>query len=114
MYYNNPQLIKISSLFISDAAHLSIEMNADVRAHVLRADLQHAVLVDAARVGPLRDDVVDDPLAQVLRHRVLTGVQVCTWASRTFPSFQEVLKAKVELNTRRPAVFTQPRAISVI
>ena len=51
-------------------------MNADVRAHVLRADLQHAVLVDAARVGPLRDDVVDDPLAQVLRHRVLTGVQV--------------------------------------
>ena len=51
-------------------------MNADVRAHVLWADLQHAVLVDAARVGPLRDDVVDDALAQVLRHRVLTGVQV--------------------------------------
>ena len=58
---------------MSDDAHLSIEMNANVRAHVLGADLQHAVLVDAARVGPLRDDVVDDALAQVLRHRVLTG-----------------------------------------
>ena len=52
-------------------ADLAIEMNADVCAHVLRADLQHAVLVDPARVRPLGDDVVDDALAQVLRHRVL-------------------------------------------
>ena len=71
-------------------AHLSIEMNADVRAHVLRADLQHAVLVDAARVGPLRDDVVDDALAQVLRHRVLRAagkpVQVVGLLARFYRS----------------------------
>ena len=48
-------------------------MDADVGAHVLRADLQYAVLVDPARVRPLGDDVVDDALAQVLRHGVLEG-----------------------------------------
>ena len=48
-------------------------MNADVCSHVLRADLKDAVLVDAARVRPLGDDVVDDALAQVLRHRILGG-----------------------------------------
>lgn len=48
-------------------------MDADVGAHVLGADLQHAVLVHPARVRPLGDDVVDDALAQVLRHGVLEG-----------------------------------------
>ena len=54
-----------------EGTDLAIEVDADVCAHVLRADLQDAVLVDAARVRPLGDDVVDDALAQVLRHRVL-------------------------------------------
>ena len=60
----------------------AIEMDADVGAHVLRADLQYAVLVDPARVRPLGDDVVDDALAQVLRHRVLGGVSRVIYCSR--------------------------------
>jgi hypothetical protein len=45
-------------------------MNADVSLHVLRADAQDLLGVDTLRVGPLRDDVVDDPLAQGLGYFV--------------------------------------------
>ena len=68
--------------YVMQNAYPAIEMDADVGAHVLRADLQYAVLVDPARVRPLGDDVVDDALAQVLRHRVLGGVSRVIYRSR--------------------------------
>ena len=73
---------------------LAIEVHADVGAHVLGADLQDAVLVDAARVRPLRDDVVDDALAQVLRHRVLQHRGGGGWSSASEASWKYYSRTK--------------------
>ena len=45
-------------------------MNADVRLHIFRTNAQHLLGVNPLRVGPLRDDVIDDPFAQSLGHFV--------------------------------------------
>ena len=49
---------------------IPVEMNAYVCPHVLGADGEDLVLLHPLGVGPLGDDVVGDPLHQVLRHLV--------------------------------------------
>lgn len=46
---------------------LPIQVNANVRSHVLRTVAEHLLRVDALRHGPGGDDVVHDTLAERLR-----------------------------------------------
>ena len=47
-----------------------VEVNTNVRPHVLRADTEHFLRLHSLGVGPLGDHVVYDPLGEVARDLV--------------------------------------------